>query len=83
VLDDCLSAVDTTTENTILQNLQRIMAGRTTVIISHRVSSAKLANKIILLENGTIAEAGTHADLLARGGLYAEMYERQMATDEV
>ena len=83
VLDDCLSAVDTTTENTILQNLQRLMAARTTVVISHRVSSAKLANKIIVLDNGTIAEAGTHADLLARGGLYAEMYDRQMAADEV
>jgi len=59
------------------------MAARTTVIISHRVSSAKLANKIIVLDNGTIAEAGTHADLLARGGLYAEMYDRQMAADEV
>jgi len=83
VLDDCLSAVDTTTENTILQNLQRLMSGRTTVIMSHRVSSAKLANKIIVLDGGTVAEAGTHADLLAKGGLYAEMYERQMAADEV
>ncbi len=83
VLDDCLSAVDTTTENTILQNLQRIMQGRTTVIISHRVSSAKLASQIIVLDGSTIAEAGTHADLLARGGLYAEMYERQMAGEEV
>lgn len=83
VLDDCLSAVDTTTENTILQNLQRIMVGRTTVIISHRVSSAKLANKIIVLDGGTIAEAGSHAELLARGGLYAEMYDRQMAGEEV
>ena len=83
VLDDCLSAVDTATENTILQNLQRIMAGRTTVIISHRVSSAKLANKIILLDGGTIAETGTHAELLAKDGLYAEMYERQMAGEEV
>lgn len=83
VLDDCLSAVDTTTENTILQNLQRIMVGRTTVIISHRVSSAKLANKIIVLDGGTIAEAGSHAELIARGGLYAEMYDRQMAGEEV
>lgn len=83
VLDDCLSAVDTTTENTILQNLQRIMVGRTTVIISHRVSSAKLANRIIVLDGGTIAESGSHAELLARGGLYAEMYDRQMAGEEV
>ena len=82
VLDDSLSAVDTGTENVILQNLQRLMQGKTTVIVSHRVSSAKLANTILMLKDGEIAERGSHADLMALGGLYAELYDKQMA-DEV
>ena len=60
ILDDCLSAVDTNTENIILNNLQRIMADRTSVVISHRVSSAKLADYIIMLDEGEIVEQGTH-----------------------
>jgi ATP-binding cassette subfamily B protein len=83
ILDDALSAVDTKTENAILNNLQRIMEGRTTVIISHRVSSAKLADHIIVLEDGRIAESGTHEALLLQGGLYKEMFEKQMKAEEV
>jgi ATP-binding cassette subfamily B multidrug efflux pump len=83
MLDDALSAVDTKTENTILNSMKSIMQGRTTIIISHRVSSAKLANKIVVLNDGVIAEAGTHESLLEANGLYRELYERQMSTDEV
>ena len=78
ILDDALSAVDTNTENTILQSLSRIMKGRTSVIISHRVSSAKLADKIIVLDDGEIIESGTNESLLARNGVYKELYEKQL-----
>jgi ATP-binding cassette subfamily B protein len=82
ILDDCLSAVDTNTENIILNNLQRIMADRTSVVISHRVSSAKLADHIIMLDDGDIIEQGTHDDLLALNGAYRELYEKQLQTEE-
>jgi ATP-binding cassette, subfamily B, multidrug efflux pump len=82
ILDDCLSAVDTNTENIILNNLRRIMADRTTVIISHRVSSAKLADKIIVLDDGEIREQGTHDELMARNGLYRDLYDKQLQTEE-
>jgi ATP-binding cassette subfamily B protein len=83
ILDDCLSAVDTNTENIILNNLSRIMADRTSVIISHRVSSAKLADYIIMLDEGTIVEEGTQAELMARNGAFRELYEKQLQTEEV
>ncbi len=83
ILDDCLSAVDTKTENAILNNLQSIMAGRTSVIISHRVSSAKLADKILVLDDGYVVEQGTHEDLMASGGVYKELYEKQLQMEEV
>ena len=82
ILDDALSAVDTKTENTILNSMKKIMEGRTSVIISHRVSSAKLANKIIVLHDGKKVEEGTHESLLAEGGVYQELYEKQMQADE-
>ena len=82
ILDDCLSAVDTNTENIILNNLRRIMADRTSVVISHRVSSAKLADFIIMLDEGEIVEQGTHDDLLAGNGAYRELYEKQLQTEE-
>jgi ATP-binding cassette, subfamily B, multidrug efflux pump len=82
MLDDALSAVDTKTENNILNSLKRIMKGRTTVIISHRVSSAKLAQKIIVLVDGSIVDIGTHDELLARDGMYRDLYEKQMSLDE-
>lgn len=82
MLDDALSAVDTKTENNILNSMKRIMQGRTTIIISHRVSSAKLAHKIVVLQDGEVAEVGTHESLLEREGLYKELYEKQVQLDE-
>jgi ATP-binding cassette, subfamily B, multidrug efflux pump len=83
ILDDALSAVDTKTENTILNSIKKIMVGRTSIIISHRVSSAKLANKIIVINDGVITEEGTHESLLAIDGVYKELYEKQMQVEEV
>ena len=83
ILDDCLSAVDTKTENAILNNLQGIMQNRTSVIISHRVSSAKLADKIVMLEKGEMIEQGSHEELMALGGIYKDLYEKQLQTEEV
>ncbi|MCE6992357.1 ABC transporter ATP-binding protein [Dyadobacter sp. CY323] len=83
VLDDCLSAVDTNTENIILNNLKRIMDHRTSVIISHRVSSAKLADTIVVLDEGKIIEQGTHTSLMAANGAYKELYEKQLVAEEV
>jgi ATP-binding cassette, subfamily B, multidrug efflux pump len=82
MLDDALSAVDTNTENNILNSMKRIMKGRTTIIISHRVSSAKLANKIIVLIDGEIVEQGTHESLLEKDGLYRDLYEKQTQAEE-
>lgn len=82
ILDDSLSAVDTKTENSILNAMARIMNGRTTVIISHRVSSAKLADQIIVLDEGQIVEKGTHDSLLEENGVYKELYEKQLQSDE-
>lgn len=83
ILDDCLSAVDTNTENIILNNLRRIMENRTSVVISHRVSSAKLADKIVVLDEGEIVEEGTHDELYEKNGVYRELYEKQLQTEEV
>jgi ATP-binding cassette subfamily B protein len=82
ILDDSLSAVDTKTENAILENMQRIMKDRTSIIISHRVSSAKFADYIVFLDEGKIIEQGTHAELLKHNGLYTQLYEKQLH-DEV
>ncbi len=81
ILDDCLSAVDTKTENTILNSMKKIMQGRTTIIISHRVSSAKLADKIIVLDDGVIIEEGNNDSLMARNGAYKELYDKQVSDD--
>ena len=82
ILDDALSAVDTKTENTILEAMAKIMKGRTSLIISHRVSSAKLASKIIVLLNGSIIEQGSHEDLLEKNGAYKGIYDQQLAQDK-
>jgi ATP-binding cassette subfamily B multidrug efflux pump len=76
ILDDSLSAVDTVTENKILQHLKRV--GKTTILVSHRVSNARMADKIILMDEGRLVDVGSHDELLKRGGLYVELYESQM-----
>jgi len=83
IFDDALSAVDTETEERILQGLRRVMEGRTSIIIAHRISTVKHADRIVVLQSGTIAERGTHEELLAHGGIYAEMYQRQLLEDEI
>ncbi len=82
MLDDALSAVDTKTENNILNSLKRIMRGRTTIIISHRVSSAKLAQRIVVLSDGKIIQSGSHDQLIGVEGMYRDLYEKQMQMDE-
>jgi ATP-binding cassette subfamily B protein len=83
ILDDALSSVDTYTEERILGHLRRIMRDRTSLIVSHRVSTVKDADLIVVLEDGRIAERGTHDALIARGGLYAELYEKQLLEEEL
>ncbi|HRH67147.1 MAG TPA: ABC transporter ATP-binding protein, partial [Bacteroidia bacterium] len=82
LFDDCLSAVDTHTEEQILNNLKGIMQGRTSVIISHRVSSVKHADQIIVLDNGRIIEHGNHQSLMEKRGMYTELYEKQLLEEE-
>jgi ATP-binding cassette, subfamily B, multidrug efflux pump len=82
ILDDCLSAVDTKTENVILNALKKIMENRTSIIISHRVSSAKLADQIIVLHEGKLVEKGNHESLMSQKGVYAELYEKQTQAGE-
>lgn len=82
IMDDALSAVDTKTENAILNAMQRIMKGRTSIIISHRVSSAKLANRVVMLDQGEVIEQGTHEELLEKGGAYKELHDKQLAGEE-
>jgi ATP-binding cassette, subfamily B, multidrug efflux pump len=77
ILDDCLSAVDTKTENSILNSLQGIMKDKTTMIISHRVSSVKLADSILVIEDGSIIERGSHEALMKTQGAYFSLYQKQ------
>ena len=82
IFDDCLSAVDTETEELILNNLKAISKNKTTLIVSHRVSSAKNADKIIVLDGGEIIQQGTHNQLVAIDGYYSEMYKQQLFEKE-
>ena len=82
ILDDCLSAVDTKTENIILENMKKIMVNKTSIIISHRISSVKLAKKIIVIDSGKIIEEGNHKNLLEREGVYFDLYNQQLESEK-
>jgi ATP-binding cassette subfamily B protein len=83
ILDDALASVDTNTEDRILSNLREAMQGRTTILIAHRVSTARNADRIAVLVEGRIAELGTHDELLARGGYYSDLAEKQSLEEEI
>ena len=83
ILDDALSAVDTYTEDEILHRLREVRRGRTCLIVSHRVSTVRDSDLIVVLDDGRIAERGTHDDLVKHGGLYAELHRRQLLEDEL
>ena len=83
ILDDALSSVDTYTEERILRHLTEVMAGRTTLLISHRVSTIRNADEIVVLHDGEIVERGRHADLLALNGFYAKLYNKQLIEEEL
>ena len=83
ILDDALSSVDTLTEERILTGLQEMMHGRTTILISHRVSTVRHADRIFVLEHGAIVEQGNHSDLIGKGGYYAGLYQKQLLEEEL
>jgi len=83
VLDDALSSVDTYTEEKILNHLRELMQGRTTIFISHRVSTVRNADRIAVLHGGRIVELGTHDELIARNGYYTELYNKQLLEEEL
>src|SRR6266851_3237261 len=83
ILDDAMSAVDTYTESEILRRLRGVLQERTSIIVAHRISTVKDADEILVLDEGRIAERGTHRDLLERNGIYAQMYRRQLLVFEL
>src|SRR5450759_2214820 len=83
LLDEATSALDTESEALVQEALERFMVGRTTVMIAHRLSTIKNADRVLVLDDGKIVEEGTHAELIARGGLYQDLYQRQFVLDQV
>ena len=83
LFDDCLSAVDTETEEKILKNLVKLTKDKTTIIVSHRVSSAKNADRIIVLDEGKVIESGNHESLMNTNGYYKELYNKQLSEKEM
>jgi ATP-binding cassette subfamily B protein len=83
ILDDAFASVDTHTEDTILQRLAQVVSNSTTIIISHRVSTVKSADLIVILEDGEIVERGTHLELLAQDSHYAKIHQRQLLVEEI
>ncbi|HKZ53339.1 MAG TPA: ATP-binding cassette domain-containing protein, partial [Candidatus Acidoferrales bacterium] len=83
ILDDALSSVDTHTEEKILRQLSGVMRERTTLLISHRVSTVQHADQIVVLKQGRIVERGTHIELLDRGGYYYDLYQKQLLEEEL
>ena len=83
ILDDALSAVDTYTEEEILSRLREVMRQRTSIIVSHRISTVRGADQILVLEDGEIVERGTHDELVKANGFYAELYRKQLLEEEL
>lgn len=83
LLDDCLSAVDTETEETILNNLEKLTKNKTTIIVTHRVSSAKNADTILILDDGKIIEQGSHSELINENGYYKDLYSKQLSEKDI
>src|SRR5207249_3393953 len=83
ILDDAMSAVDTYTEAEILRRLRGVMQERTSIVVAHRISTVKDADEILVLDDGRVAERGTHRELLERNGIYAQMYRRQLLEEEL
>jgi ATP-binding cassette subfamily B protein len=83
MLDDALSAVDTYTEEEILGRLGTVMRQRTSIIVSHRISTVRGADQILVLDEGRIVERGTHGQLVAHNGVYAELYRKQLLEEEL